>query len=393
MNGLGYSHENTFTGVQLAAKVWVGRCHRYAPPLKWDSSFFRPECEILMPGYFRRLAKFRLPVLVLLTAPLGCSSLAPAQEQKTPPVQPNSQWQTLVVPDTDDVSLLVEFLDLTKKRQPITSEQYVEMQRALRATAKKLVETIKDRKSPEFRRAEAEFISASVLMLGNEGPDAQRKTFERFRDYLKMRSKIEFADIQMAVLAGQNLEQLSDYSLAKEAYTTFADVFRAKKDESLVDVIGLLEANARRLDLPGNPFPLATLTMSGEDFNIESLRGKYVLIYFWSSTTKACEQEHPYMLSVYTKYKERGFEIVGIGLDEKKDSAQSFLKKLETPWINLWDSRKNGVSKVMETFGVSAIPTSFLLDKEGKVITIEARGLLLEKALQKLLPDEKAVVP
>ncbi|MFY8202378.1 MAG: peroxiredoxin family protein [Pirellula staleyi] len=346
-----------------------------------------------MPDYIRRLAKFPLTVLVLLTAPLGCPSRALAQEQKTPPVQSNSQWQTLVVPDTDDVSLLVEFLDLTKKRQPITSEQYVEMQKALRATAKKLVETIKDRKSPEFRRAEAEFISASVLMLGNEGPDAQRKTFERFRDYLKTRSKIEFADIQMAVLAGQNLEQLSDYSLAKEAYKTFADVFRAKKDESLVDVIGLLEANARRLDLPGNPFRLAALTMSGEDFNIESLRGKYVLIYFWSSTTKACEQEHPYMLSVYTKYKERGFEIVGIGLDEKKDSAQLFLKKLETPWINLWDSRKNGVSKVMETFGVSAIPTSFLLDKEGKVITIEARGLLLAKALEKLLPDEKVIAP
>ena len=346
-----------------------------------------------MPGYFRRLATFRWPIIVFLIAPFGGSNVAIAQDQKTPSVQSNSQWQTLVVPDTNDVPQLVAFLDLTKKRQPITSEQYVEMQRALRATAKKLIETIGDRKSPEFQKAEAELISASVMLLGNEGPDAQRKTFERFRDYLKSRSKIEFADIQMAVLAGQNLEQLSDYSLAKEAYKTFADVFRNKKDESLVDVIALLESNARRLDLPGNPFPLAGSTMSGEDFSIESLRGKYVLIYFWSSITKACEQEHPYMLSVYTKYKDRGFEIVGIGLDEKKDLAQSFLKKLETPWINLWDSRKNGVSKVMENFGVSAIPTSFLLDKDGKVITIEARGLLLGKALEKLLPDDKAVEP
>jgi hypothetical protein len=47
----------------------------------------------------------------------------------------------------------------------------------------------------------------------------------------------------------------------------------------------------------------------------------------------------------------------------------------------------------MENFGVSAIPTSFLLDKDGKVITIEARGLLLGKALEKLLPDDKAVEP
>lgn len=93
------------------------------------------------------------------------------------------------------------------------------------------------------------------------------------------------------------------------------------------------------------------------------------------------------MLAVYNKYKERGFEIVGIGLDEKKDAAQAFLKKLSIPWINLWESRKNGVSKVMETYGVNAIPTLFLLDKEGKVITIEARGLLLGKALEQLLPE------
>ena len=93
------------------------------------------------------------------------------------------------------------------------------------------------------------------------------------------------------------------------------------------------------------------------------------------------------MLSVYNKYRDRGFEIVGIGLDEKKDEAQAFLERLKIPWINLWESRKKGVSKVMESYGVSAIPTVFLLNREGKVITIEARGLLLGKALEKLLPD------
>jgi peroxiredoxin len=93
------------------------------------------------------------------------------------------------------------------------------------------------------------------------------------------------------------------------------------------------------------------------------------------------------MLGVYEKYKDRGFEIVGIGLDEKKDEALAFIKKLSIPWINLWDSRKNGVSKVMETYGVSAIPTVFLLDKEGKVISLEVRGLLLGKELERLLPD------
>jgi len=310
----------------------------------------------------------------------------PPRTDFTPP-RTDLEWQPLAIPDTKDVAKLEQFMEETKKRQPVKLEQYIEMQRVLRESAKRIVETVGDRKSAVFRRAEAEFVSASVMLLGNEGPDAQRKTFERFQDYLQKRDKIEFQDIQMAILAGHNLEQLTDYSLAKEAYKSFAEIFRRKKDPSLTDVISLLEANGLRLDLPGTEFKLVGADFSGENFDIKSLRDKFVLVYFWSAITRACEQEHPYMLSVYNKYKDRGFEIVGIGLDEKKDEAQAFIKKLDIPWINLWESRKNGVSKVMETYGVNAIPTVFLLDREGKVITIEARGLLLGKALERLLPD------
>ena len=305
---------------------------------------------------------------------------------------PPNVWQTLIVPDTKDSQELETFLDSTKKRQPKTGEQYVEMQRALRTVAKTLVELNTDSSSRLFKKAEAEFVNASDLLIGNEGPEAQRKTFERFREYLTARPKIEFADIQMSILAGQNLEQLADYGLAKEAYKTFAEIFREKKDPNLVEIISMLEANARRLDLPGNPFKLVGTTMSGDDFDIASLKGKIVLIYFWSSATAACEREHPFLVSLYDKYKNRGFEVVGIGLDDKKELAQSFMKRLQVPWINLWESRKNGVSKVMEAFGVSAIPSFFLLDKEGKVVTIEARGKVLVNLLETLLPDESKSV-
>ena len=308
-----------------------------------------------------------------------------AQESK--PQNNDAGWQPLLIPNTNDVAQLEMFLDETKKRQPVKLEQYIEMQRVLREVAKKIIETASDRKSAVFRKAEAEFVSASVMLLGNEGPDAQRKTFERFQDYLQKREKIEFNDIQMAILAGQNMEQLPDSNLAKEAYKSFAELFRKKQDPSLSDIIVLLESNARRLDLPGKELKLVGTDFSGKVFDIESFKSKFVLVYFWSSTTRACEQEHPYMFSVYNKYKDRGFEIVGIGLDENKDEAQAFISRLAIPWINLWESRDDGVSKVMEKYGVSSIPTVFLLDKNGKVITIEARGLLLGKALEKLLPD------
>ena len=300
-------------------------------------------------------------------------------------------WQTIAIPDTKDALELERFLDEVKKRQPVKPEHYIEMQRALREVAKKIVENTADQKSKLFRKAEAEFVNASVMLLGNEGPDAQRKTFEKFKDYLAKREKIEFIDIQMAVLAGQNLEQLADTALAKDAYNAFAKIFREKEDASLVDIVRLLESNARRLDLPGKELKLVGTTFIGADFDIASLKNNFVLVYFWSSTTRACEQEHPYLLSVYNTFKSKGFEIVGISLDENKSEAEAFIKKMGMPWVNLWDSRENGVSRVMENYGISAIPTVFLLDKQGRVITLEARGLLLGKSLEKLLPDTPSV--
>lgn len=309
-----------------------------------------------------------------------------AQEKPTE-LSNETTWTKIVVPESTDVNSLNAFLDETKARKPANAEQYVEMQNALRTASKKIVDLVNDPKSEMYRKAEAEFVSASVFLLGNEGPDAQRATFERFRDYLRERPTIEFNDIQMAVMAGQNLEQLADLSLAKEAYITFAKLFKEKNDPNLAEIIPMLEANARRLDLPGKEFNLIGSTIEGDDFDVTSLRGKVVLIYFWSSSSKACELEQPFMLSIYNKYKDRGFEIVGICLDDSKEVAQSFIKRLNVPWNNLWEERKNGASMVMETFGVSAIPTLFLLDKEGKVITIEARGLVLSKGLEKLFPD------
>ena len=208
-----------------------------------------------------------------------------AQESK--PQGNDAGWQPLLIPNTQDVAQLELFLDETKKRQPVKLEQYIEMQRVLREVARKIIENESDRKSAIFRKAEAEFVNASVMLLGNEGPDAQRKTFERFQDYLQKREKIEFNDIQMAILAGQNMEQLADTNLAKEAYKSFAELFRKKEDPSLVDIIVLLESNARRLDLPGKELKLAGTDFSGKAFEIESFKNKFVLVYFWSATTRA----------------------------------------------------------------------------------------------------------
>jgi peroxiredoxin len=334
--------------------------------------------------------------LVLSQIPSVARAQQATEPQKTDDktaIPPVSDWPKLEIPTDNADGKLESFIASAKKLQPRSAEQYIEMQRSIRSAAKLLVELTTDRSSPVLKQAEADFVSASVMLLGNEGPDAQVKTFERFRDYLADKKKIAFADIQMAFLAGQNLEQIADVSLAKKAYESFAEIFKQKDDPALADIVATLEANVRRLDLPGKLFKLQSNTLDGAKFELEAQRGKYVLIYFWSSASPPCEQEFPYMRSVYEKYKSRGFEIVGVGMDEKKDAAIQFVKRLEVPWINVWDNRKDGVAKVMQNYGISALPTLILLDKELKVITLEARGLLLGKALENLLPDPKPEEP
>jgi thiol-disulfide isomerase/thioredoxin len=273
------------------------------------------------------------------------SVLGQSPQEKAPAVQPaTTDWQPIVVPETKDIAALEAFLDQTKQRKPQRPEHYVEMQKALRSTAKKMVESIPDRNSDLYRKAEGEFVNASVMLLGNDGPDAQRRTFDQFKEYLTARSKIAFSDVQMAMLAGQNLEQLEDLTLAKEAYNTFAQIFRDKQDPNLEAIVPLFESNARRLDLPGKPFALVGTTISGDDFDVAKFKGNVVLIYFWSSSTPMCERQLPFLLEAYSKYKDKGFEVVGIGLDEKKEDAQAYLKRLHVPWVNVWESLKDGVS-------------------------------------------------
>jgi peroxiredoxin len=118
--------------------------------------------------------------------------------------------------------------------------------------------------------------------------------------------------------------------------------------------------------------------------SLSSLRGKYVLLDFWASWCGPCRSEHPSMKKAYQKFKDKGFEIIAVSMDNKKDSWLKAIAEDGVPWIQVSDL-KGTKNQVTLMYGVSAIPQNFLIDPNGKIIAKSLRGEELEKLLAEII--------
>jgi thiol-disulfide isomerase/thioredoxin len=152
----------------------------------------------------------------------------------------------------------------------------------------------------------------------------------------------------------------------------------------------MLKGQLRQLDAVGKPFELAFEdAVTGKKVDIKDLMGKVVMIDWWATWCGPCVAEMPHVKEVYKKYKDQGFEIIGISLDQPEaqgglGALKEFVAKNEVPWPqyyqgNGWDS------EFSSSWGIMSIPNVFLIDKQGVLREIEVADL--EASLLKLLKE------
>ena len=125
-------------------------------------------------------------------------------------------------------------------------------------------------------------------------------------------------------------------------------------------------------------------TPEGETLALSSLRGKVVLIDFWASWCGPCRKENPNVKIIYDKYKDKGFEIYGVSLDNNGDQWKAAIAKDGLGWKHVSDLG-GWKSSAAQLYQVHSIPQTFLLDKEGRIVKSGFRSHELETLLQDLL--------
>ncbi len=116
----------------------------------------------------------------------------------------------------------------------------------------------------------------------------------------------------------------------------------------------------------GKPAPDFTLkTLDGKEVSLSDLRGKVVLINFWATWCPPCRSEMPLFERVYREYKDKGFEILAVSTDSSLEPVKKFVKDYKLSFKIAYDDKN-----VAGLYGIQGLPTSFLIDRDGKILKV-----------------------
>lgn len=194
-------------------------------------------------------------------------------------------------------------------------------------------------------------------------------------------------DVDLVAATLEIAEQI-DAKAAAKAYTTLGKRFAASKQPEVAALGAKLEGAGRRLALVGQKMELDGTTLDGKSFRLEEHAGKAVLVVFWATWCGPCRQELPDLMELYAEYKSRGLEVVSISLDSEREDLASFVKEYQIPWAVLFDpapGHQGFDNPVATRYGVMRIPTTMLLDKQGKGVALDVRGPELRRKVATLL--------
>jgi thiol-disulfide isomerase/thioredoxin len=193
---------------------------------------------------------------------------------------------------------------------------------------------------------------------------------------------------QIAMVLPSALENAGHMELARDAARQFIAALKKKKSQELAPVIEQLEGMLQKLEIIGKPLDIEGTLVDGKKFDWSAYKGKVVLVDFWATWCGPCLGELPNVRKTYDTYHDRGFDVVGISLDDDKATLDAFLAKEGTPWPILFGTTPEASGRkhpMAVKYHIDGIPAPFLVNKEGNVVSTNARGEVLPRLVAELL--------
>ncbi len=308
------------------------------------------------------------------------------QEPIDEPIAP-AKYQ---VPETDDPGTLERFMDALLRIRPRNGEEYLQhirqMPPALDTAARKIMELSPDPESLSYRKAAYMILVAQIFALEQLQDDEVRRLLDEIDDRLKT----ELGKTEAAGLATQIAERLEDadrFSLAAEAYSRFGPQLSENSLPEIASHGKRMLGAARRLGIMGQNLSLSGTLSDGNPLDWSAYEGKVVYVDYWASWSGPSLANLPKLVQLREQYGDQGFEIVGICLDKNLDRVRDTMAENGVNWPCLCEPEAGWNHPMALEYGISKVPSSFLINPQGKVIAVNLRNDALRKSLAEIFKN------